>query len=104
MSYGSCQDPVGNPADSPELPFSSKAKGYGGGGGDQVAVGFMEEPNLAFCDVSYTIPPSLLSRKKKKVILDSVRSVAGDCTCNINRIAKPDPSCQLWQALMLQMG
>lgn len=29
--------------------------------------------NLAFLDVSYTIPPPFFSKKKEKVILDSVR-------------------------------
>ena len=31
------------------------------------------QPSLAFVDVSYIIPPGLLSRKKEKVILNSLR-------------------------------
>jgi hypothetical protein len=34
------------------------------------------QPNLAFVNISYIIPPSLLSKKKGKVILDSIRQVA----------------------------
>ena len=83
MSYGSCQDPVGNPDHSPELPYSSKARALASGsvnGGDPArvaAVGSIEvsipEPNLAFHSVSYTIPPAFFSTKQSKIILDSVR-------------------------------
>ena len=37
------------------------------------AAGSGAQPNLAFVDVSYVIPSSFYSKKKDKVILDSVR-------------------------------
>ena len=41
---------------------------------DTTAYGENGGLNLAFTEVSYTIPPGLLSRKRKgKVILDSIR-------------------------------
>ena len=75
MSYGS----LGNPDDSPEMPYTSTRKDLVGSDGGRVLVesggssGAIPEPNLAFCDVSYKIPSSLFSRKKEKVILESIR-------------------------------
>lgn len=49
--------------------------GYGAtiGAGWDYSSGKGGVSNLAFMDVSYTIPSGLFSRKKGKIVLDSVR-------------------------------
>ncbi len=67
---------LGDPDSRPYWYNQRKMQGKGGGSGVRRTEGSgitVPEPNLAFCDVSYTVPQGILSRKKGKVILDSIR-------------------------------